>query len=170
MRAVAGLTASRPPRIRNTAVFLPALLHLATLADTDAGADHPERSRRDRPAHHRSDLARNHSLGGTNYAMPRFGIIPFCGGVCRSTEGDQKGQYRSRQRKFKLHGRSLGCELLIEDLLKSRSLVTLLDAYVPSPIPVNVIYPSQRQVPLKLRTFLDFAVPRLRKRLGYENT
>jgi DNA-binding transcriptional LysR family regulator len=59
---------------------------------------------------------------------------------------------------------------LIEDLLKSRSLVTLLDRYEPSPIPVSVIYPSQRQVPLKLRAFLDFAVPRLRKRLGYVNT
>ena len=59
---------------------------------------------------------------------------------------------------------------LIEDLLKSRSLVTLLDAYEPSPMPVSIIYPGQRQVPLKLRAFLDFAVPRLRKRFGYQNT
>jgi DNA-binding transcriptional LysR family regulator len=60
---------------------------------------------------------------------------------------------------------------LIEDSLKSRSLVTLLDdAYEPSPFPVSIIYPGQRQIPLKLRAFLDFAVPRLRKRLGYENT
>ena len=59
---------------------------------------------------------------------------------------------------------------LIEDLLKSRSLVALLDAYERSPIPVSIIYPGQRQVPLKLRAFLDFAVPRLRKRLGYENS
>jgi DNA-binding transcriptional LysR family regulator len=59
---------------------------------------------------------------------------------------------------------------LIEDLLKSRSLVTLLHAYEPSPMPVSVIYPGQRQVPLKLRAFLDFAVPRLRKRFGYAST
>ena len=59
---------------------------------------------------------------------------------------------------------------LIEDLLKSRSLVTLLDAYEPSPMPVSIIYPGRRQVPLKLRAFLDFAVPRLRKRFGYQNT
>lgn len=59
---------------------------------------------------------------------------------------------------------------LIEDLLKSRALVTLLEAHESPPIPVSVIYPSQRQVPLKLRAFLDFAVPRLRKRLGYEST
>jgi DNA-binding transcriptional LysR family regulator len=59
---------------------------------------------------------------------------------------------------------------LVDDLLRSRSLVTLLEAYEPSPRPVSVVYPSQRQVPLKLRAFLDFAVPRLRKRLGYEGT
>ena len=59
---------------------------------------------------------------------------------------------------------------LVDDLLRSRSLVTLLEAYEPSPMPVSVVYPSQRQVPLKLRAFLDFAVPRLRKRLGYETT
>ena len=59
---------------------------------------------------------------------------------------------------------------LIEDLLKSRSLVTLLDAYEPSPMPVSIIYPGRRQVPLKLRAFLDFAVPRLRRRFGYKNS
>ena len=56
----------------------------------------------------------------------------------------------------------------IDDLVKSRSLVTLLEAYEPPPLPVSLIYPSQRQVPLKLRAFLDFSVPRLRERLGYE--
>jgi DNA-binding transcriptional LysR family regulator len=59
---------------------------------------------------------------------------------------------------------------LIEDLLKSGSLVSLLDAYELSPRPVSIIYPGQRQVPLKLRAFLDFAVPRLRKRFGYQST
>jgi DNA-binding transcriptional LysR family regulator len=59
---------------------------------------------------------------------------------------------------------------LIEDLLKSRSLVTLLEACEPTPFPVSIVYPGQRQVPLKLRAFLDFAVPRLRMQLGYENS
>lgn len=53
------------------------------------------------------------------------------------------------------------------DLLKSGALVALLQAYEPEPIPVSLVYPSQRQEPLKLRAFLDFAIPRLRKRLGY---
>ena len=67
-------------------------------------------------------------------------------------------------------GISRALSYLIEDLLKSRSLVTLLDAYEPSPMPVSVIYTEQRQVPLKLRAFLDFAVPRLRRRFGYPST
>lgn len=56
----------------------------------------------------------------------------------------------------------------IVDQLKSHSLVQLLDGHEPERWPINMIYPSQRQVPLKLRAFLDFAIPRLRHRLGYE--
>jgi DNA-binding transcriptional LysR family regulator len=58
---------------------------------------------------------------------------------------------------------------LAEDLVTSGSLVRLLDGYEPASLPVSLIYPSQRQLPLKLRAFLDFATPRLRDRLGYEN-
>ena len=54
---------------------------------------------------------------------------------------------------------------LIEDSLKSGSLVALLEGFERAPFAVSVIYPSQRQVPLKLRAFLDFAVPRLTSRL-----
>jgi DNA-binding transcriptional LysR family regulator len=66
-------------------------------------------------------------------------------------------------------GISPALSYLIEDLLSSRSLVTVLDGYEPSPMPVSIIYPGQRPVPLKLRAFLDFAVPRLRKRFGYQS-
>ncbi|MHC8311215.1 LysR family transcriptional regulator [Pseudomonas sp. GT1P32] len=55
----------------------------------------------------------------------------------------------------------------VDDLVEAGSLVTLLEAYEPAPMPVNLIYPNQNQVPLKLRAFLDFSVPRLRDRLGY---
>jgi DNA-binding transcriptional LysR family regulator len=53
----------------------------------------------------------------------------------------------------------------IEDSVRSGALAILLEAYEPPPIPVSFIYPSQRKVPLKLRVFLDFAIPRLRERL-----
>ena len=55
----------------------------------------------------------------------------------------------------------------VTDHIKSGALVSLLDAYEPPPIPVSLIHPTERQEPLKLRAFLDFAVPRLRKSLGY---
>ena len=54
----------------------------------------------------------------------------------------------------------------IDDLVRSGALAILLEGYEPSPMPVSFIYPSQRQVPLKLRVFLDFSIPRLRERLG----
>ena len=44
---------------------------------------------------------------------------------------------------------------LIDDLVRSRSVVKLLRGYEPSPMPVSVIYPSRRQggYQLKLRAF-----------------
>lgn len=56
---------------------------------------------------------------------------------------------------------------LIDDHVKARSLVKLLEEYEPPPLPVNLVYPTDRQAPSKLRAFLDFALPRLRKRFGY---
>jgi DNA-binding transcriptional LysR family regulator len=69
-------------------------------------------------------------------------------------------------------GAGIACVLsyLIDDLVKSGSLVKLLGAYESPPTPVSLIYPSQRQVPRKLRAFLDFSIPRLRQRLGDNNT
>ena len=33
----------------------------------------------------------------------------------------------------------------------------------PPPVPVHLIYHCQRNVPLKLRAFLDYSIPRLSK-------
>jgi DNA-binding transcriptional LysR family regulator len=44
-------------------------------------------------------------------------------------------------------------------------LVMVLRDYTPEPNPISLVYPSGRLVPLKLRAFLDFAVPRLKARL-----
>ena len=48
----------------------------------------------------------------------------------------------------------------------SGDMKIVLQGYTSAPIPVSLVYPGQRQVPLKLRAFLDFAAPRLRARLG----
>lgn len=44
-------------------------------------------------------------------------------------------------------------------------LDVVLRAFEPAPIPVSLIHANQGPLPLKLRTFLDFAAPRLRSRL-----
>ncbi|MDR3500148.1 MAG: LysR family transcriptional regulator [Parvibaculum sp.] len=58
---------------------------------------------------------------------------------------------------------------LIDDLVRAGALTPVLENYEPAPIAASVIYLSQRQTPLKLRVFLDFAIPRLKERLGYRN-
>ena len=45
-------------------------------------------------------------------------------------------------------------------------LQVLLEAFEPAPWPVSAVYVAQGLVPVKLRAFLDYAVPRLRARLA----
>ncbi len=49
--------------------------------------------------------------------------------------------------------------------LRDGKLIALLRDYEPEAAPLSLVYPSGRLVPLKLRAFLDFAVPRLKSRL-----
>ena len=44
-------------------------------------------------------------------------------------------------------------------------LQLLLETYEPPPPPVHLVFYKQSRLPLKLRAFIDFIVPRLRKRL-----
>jgi DNA-binding transcriptional LysR family regulator len=53
----------------------------------------------------------------------------------------------------------------IASALRTGTLAIVLQDFEPSPWPVNLVYPSQGRVPLKLRAFIDFAVPRLKARL-----
>jgi DNA-binding transcriptional LysR family regulator len=46
-----------------------------------------------------------------------------------------------------------------------RRLVPVLGAYDSEPVPVSLVYPSKRLIPLKLRALLDFAGPRLEQGL-----
>jgi DNA-binding transcriptional LysR family regulator len=43
----------------------------------------------------------------------------------------------------------------------------VLEEFEPPLRPLSLVYPSQRQVPLKLRAFLDYATPKLREMLHY---
>jgi DNA-binding transcriptional LysR family regulator len=57
----------------------------------------------------------------------------------------------------------------VDQYVESGQLHFVLQDYEPALLPLSLVYPSQRQVPLKLRAFLDFALPRLRKMLDYES-
>lgn len=50
--------------------------------------------------------------------------------------------------------------------LASGALVAVLRAYEPEPVPVHLLYTDPKRLPLKTRSFVDFAAPRLRKALG----
>jgi DNA-binding transcriptional LysR family regulator len=54
----------------------------------------------------------------------------------------------------------------IAQALENGTLVTALKTFEPTPVPVNLVYRGQGQLPLKLRAFLDFAGPLLRARLA----
>lgn len=53
----------------------------------------------------------------------------------------------------------------VADYVRGNLLHLLLEAYEPSPRPVHLAYAKQSRLPLKLRAFVDFVVPRLRDRL-----
>jgi DNA-binding transcriptional LysR family regulator len=55
---------------------------------------------------------------------------------------------------------------LVGELVKSGELTPVLQDFQPPPWPVSFVYSPNRFMPVKLRAFLDFALPRLRARLG----
>jgi DNA-binding transcriptional LysR family regulator len=50
--------------------------------------------------------------------------------------------------------------------VRAGALVIVLEDFELVPSPVNLVYPGQRLLPLKLRAFVDFAAPRLQARLS----
>jgi DNA-binding transcriptional LysR family regulator len=48
-------------------------------------------------------------------------------------------------------------------------LKLVLRAFEPEPVPVNLMHAGQGRLPLKTRSFIDFAVPRLRTALAGHN-
>jgi DNA-binding transcriptional LysR family regulator len=53
----------------------------------------------------------------------------------------------------------------VADAIGSGQLTPLLGDFQPAPQPVNFVYSPNRFMPVKLRAFLDFALPRLKARL-----
>jgi DNA-binding transcriptional LysR family regulator len=55
---------------------------------------------------------------------------------------------------------------MIEDMVQAGLLEIVLETFEPAPWPVNLVYAEKGLVPLKLRTFLDWATPRFKARLA----
>ena len=53
----------------------------------------------------------------------------------------------------------------VADFVRAQRLAIVLEAFEPSPRPVHLVYDKQNRLPLKMRAFIDFVVPRLRERL-----
>lgn len=54
----------------------------------------------------------------------------------------------------------------VADELRSCRLQILLPDFAPEPLPVSFVYPEVELLPLKVRSFLDWTVPRLRTRIA----
>ena len=54
----------------------------------------------------------------------------------------------------------------VQDAIDADLLVIVLEGYEPQPLPVHLLHQQGDAPPLKLRSFLDFVTPRLRRRMG----
>lgn len=64
------------------------------------------------------------------------------------------------------HGITIALSYMVRDAIADGALVEVLDDMAPPPRPVHLVHPEQRMVAPKVRAFLDFAAPRLRKALA----
>jgi DNA-binding transcriptional LysR family regulator len=63
-------------------------------------------------------------------------------------------------------GIAWGFSYYAKTALERGALTTLLDEFQPEPLPVHLVYTANRFLPIKVRAFLDFAAPRLRRVFG----
>lgn len=53
----------------------------------------------------------------------------------------------------------------VVDYVRNNRLAIVLEAFEPPVRPVHLVYDKQNRLPLKLRAFIDFVIPRLRERV-----
>jgi DNA-binding transcriptional LysR family regulator len=53
----------------------------------------------------------------------------------------------------------------VVDHVRAGRLRIVMQSFEPAPRPVHLVYDAQNRLPLKLRAFVDFVVPRMRERL-----
>lgn len=62
-------------------------------------------------------------------------------------------------------GITIALSYMVAEAVAAGTLVPILDAFTPSAVPVHLVYPQTTIVAPKVRAFVDFAAPRLKKRL-----
>lgn len=60
------------------------------------------------------------------------------------------------------HGITIALSYMVHDKVREGKLTTILDSYTPPSLPVHLVYPQVRLLAPKVRTFIDYAAPRLR--------
>jgi DNA-binding transcriptional LysR family regulator len=63
-------------------------------------------------------------------------------------------------------GITIALSYMVAPALVERRLVPVLERFAPAPVPVQIVYPHARLLAPKIRAFVDFAVPWLRRRLA----
>lgn len=58
-------------------------------------------------------------------------------------------------------GITVALSYMVTEQIRAGSLVPVLEAVTPPPVPVHLVYPHSRLVAPKVRAFIDFAAPRL---------
>lgn len=54
----------------------------------------------------------------------------------------------------------------VADEVRDGRLRIVLEEFAPEPLPVSLVYAPAELLPLKVRSFLDFTIPRLRVRMA----
>lgn len=134
----------------------------------------PDYLRREGMPERPADLARHRCL-------QFLGVVPgsewefFDGGSARKANRVAiKGVLVTNQIDIALDAcvKGLGCSAFLDyqvrELLGAGSLQRVLQAFEPAPIPVHILYPHSRLLSSRVRSFVDWAVPRLRQRLAQE--
>lgn len=62
-------------------------------------------------------------------------------------------------------GITIALSYMVADKILDGRLVPVLDEFAPAAVPVSIVYPQNRLISPKVRTFVDFATPRLRNAL-----
>lgn len=110
-----------------------------------------------------------HSVIAFTGLMPnrewRFNNEQSQGGIVLNPKFEINDALAAIQAAEMSHGITIALSYMVNDKIREGKLVPVLDAIMPPPLPVHVVYPHTRLVAPKIRAFIDFATPRLKHTL-----